>query len=160
MANTYTQLHIHIVFAVKYRDALINPCWETDLYKYITGIVQSQGHKVIQINGMPDHIHILIGLRPCQSLAHLMMSVKSRSANWINSTKQGKRRFIWQSGYGAFSVSRGDLGRVANYIRKQKIHHQRISFDDELISALKENEIEFNRKYLLVSPIDNQAKVD
>ncbi len=155
MPNSYSQIHIHVIFAVKYRAALIKPSWETDLYKYMTGIIQSHGHKVLQINGMPDHVHILIGLRPVQSLSDLIRSVKSRSTEWINLRQKGKPHFLWQSGYGAFSLSRGDVVRVTNYIRNQKIHHKRKSFLNEFISTLDECKIEYNRKYLLSSPVDN-----
>jgi putative transposase len=151
MANTYTQIHIHVVFAVKYRIALINPKWEGDLYRYITGIIQSQGHKVLQINGMPDHIHILIGMRPNQSLSELIRSTKSRSTEWINANHKEVAHFLWQKGYGAFSLSREDIPRVATYIRNQKKHHMNTSFDDEFIQLLNDCKIEFDEKFLLKS---------
>ena len=103
MPNTYTQIHIQFVFAVKYRQGLIKKEWKDDLYKYITGIIQNQGHKLLAINGVEDHIHILIGLRPKQSISDLMQDVKGGSSKWINDNKFTLGRFEWQEGYGAFS---------------------------------------------------------
>lgn len=106
MANTYTQIHIHIIIAVQNRQSLIREEWSSDLYKYITGIVQNHGHKVLQINGTPDHAHVLIGFRPTQSLSDLMKYVKQDSTKWINHNAYVNGRFSWQKGFGAFSHSR------------------------------------------------------
>lgn len=103
MANTYTQIHIHFVFVVKYRQGLISILWKNELYKYITGIVQNFGHKLDIINGMPDHVHMLVGLRPNQSISDLMKTLKQHSSKWINNQKLLKVRFEWQEGYAAFS---------------------------------------------------------
>ncbi len=111
MANTYTQIHLQIVFVVKYRDRVIHSSWKQRLYKYITGIVQNNGHKLITINGMPDHIHMLIGMRPTQSLSELMQDVKRCSSKWINESKLIQGKFAWQEGYGAFSYSKSE-GKV------------------------------------------------
>ena len=106
MPNTYTQIHIQFVFAVKYRAGMIDSSWKNELYKYITGIVQRNNHKLISINGMSDHIHILIGLRPTQSISDLMQDIKGNSSKWINEKPFVKRKFEWQEGFGAFSNSK------------------------------------------------------
>ena len=103
MANTYTQVHLQFVFAPKYRASLIHSNLENDLYKYITGIVQKNGHKMISVNGMPDHVHILVGFRATQTIADFMQDVKAGSSKWINDNKYCNGRFEWQTGYGAFS---------------------------------------------------------
>eukprot|EP01040_Poterioochromonas_malhamensis_P026087 gene26087-32712_t len=112
MANTYTQIHLQIVIAVKYRQSLIQPDWEGELHKCITSIVQSFGHKVIAINNMPDHLHLFIGFRPNQSLADLMRIVKNESTTWINDRQFTNAVFKWQEGYGAFSYSRSHVKAV------------------------------------------------
>lgn len=106
MPNTYTQVHIQFVFAVKYRDSCIHTSWKDELYKYITGIIQNNKHKLITINGMSDHIHILIGLRPTQSISDLIQDIKGNSSKWINEKKFVKGKFEWQEGYGAFSYGK------------------------------------------------------
>ena len=148
MANTYTRIHLHIIFVVKYRQQLISSSWEDELYKYITGIIQNHGHKVIQINGMPDHTHILIGHRPSQSLSELMQIVKGKSSEWINKKGFCKRRFSWQSGFAAFSVSASKIGKVATYIENQKKHHARKTVSSEYIQLLRENAVDFDEKYV------------
>src|SRR5690349_4500581 len=106
MPNTYTQIHIHAVFTVQNRESLIAKEWKIELYKYITGIIQNHNHKVIAINGMSDHIHILFGMRPNQSLSDLMQDVKASSSKWINEKRFVRGKFSWQEGYGAFSYSK------------------------------------------------------
>ncbi len=106
MANTYTQIHIQVVFAVQNRQSLIKNEWKDELYKYITGIIQNHNHKLLQINGMPDHIHILFGMRPKQSLSDLMKQVKQDSSKWINSKGFVNGKFSWQAGFGAFSYAK------------------------------------------------------
>src|SRR6187431_2256913 len=122
MANTYTQVHIQFVFAVKYRYGVIDLSWQEELYKYITGIVQNNNHKLIVINGMPDHIHILIGLRPNQSISELMQIIKTNSSKWINEKGFVKGRFEWQEGYGAFSYGKSQVNDVIEYINNQQMH--------------------------------------
>ncbi len=131
MANTYTQLHIQFVFAVKYRKGLIHPDWKNRLYQYITGIVQNNGHKMLQINGMPDHLHLFIGLKPTQAISTLIQNVKTESSKWINDNKFCKSPFAWQEGYGAFSYSKSHVQDVIRYIQNQEIHHKKESFLDE-----------------------------
>ncbi len=131
MANTYTQLYIHCVFAVKYRHAIIDPGWEERLHMYITGIVQNNGHKLIAINSAKDHLHLFIGLNPKQSFSDMMRLVKGDSSEFVNKQGFTKRKFNWQEGYGAFSNSRSQIDSVVNYIRNQKEHRSRKTFIDE-----------------------------
>ncbi len=148
MANTYTQIHLQFVFVVKYRAAVIHPSWKNELYKYISGIVQANKHKVIAINGMPDHIHLLIGLRPSQSISDLMQDVKGSSSKWINENGFTKNKFEWQEGYGAFSYSKSHLKRVIAYIENQEDHHTKKSFIEEYADFLNEFEIEYNERFI------------
>jgi len=148
MANTYTQIYIQVVCVVKSRHCLIKETWKTELYKYITGIVQNNSHKLLQINGVADHIHILIGLKPSQSLSELMKYVKQDSSKWINQNNFLKVKFSWQSGYGAFSYSKAQLPNVVKYIQDQEEHHKKKSFTDEYLDFLKEFEISYNKDYL------------
>lgn len=131
MANTYTQIHLQVILAVKHRATLIQPGWKDELYKYITGIVQAQDHKLLAINGMPDHLHIFFGMRPIQSLSDLMQHIKQDSSKWINQKNFVKEKFEWQQGYGAFSYSKSQASRVIAYVQNQEIHHQKITFLDE-----------------------------
>ena len=153
MANTFTQIHIQAVFAVQNRISLIGKDWKDELYKYITGLVQNQGHKVLQINGMPDHVHLLIGLRPTQALADLMQMVKEDSSKWINTKGFVKGKFSWQSGYGAFSYSKNQVPRVINYIQDQEKHHLKRSFLEEYEELLKIHKIEYDQRYIF-KPIE------
>ena len=148
MANTYTQIHLQIVFAVKYREALILPAWKERLYQYITGIIQHNEHKMLQINGMSDHIHLLIGMRPTQSVSSLVQNVKTESSKWINDNKFCPQHFAWQEGYGAFSYSKSHVPDVIRYIQNQEIHHQKESFFDEYLKLLKAFEVQFDEKYI------------
>jgi putative transposase len=148
MANTYTQIHIHFVFAVKYRLGLINPEWKEQLYKYITEITQSNNHKLLAINGMPDHIHILIGMRPTQSISDLMKEVKQSSSLWINEKKLSSIKFEWQEGYGAFSYSKSQIDNVIKYINNQEEHHKKKSFIEEYLEMLTKFEVEYDEKYV------------
>src|ERR1700712_246159 len=128
MANTYTQIHIQVIFAVKKRTGLIQKEWKDELYKYITGIIQTYGHKLLAINGMPDHLHAFFGMRPVQSLSDLMQDIKGSSSKWINEGKLIKERFEWQEGYGAFSYSKSQATRVIQYVQNQEEHHRKMSF--------------------------------
>ena len=150
MANTYTQIHLQLVFAVKYRASLISIDWEDELYKYITCIIQNKKHKLLQINGMPDHIHILIGYRPSEALPALIADVKSQSTKWINEHKLVKGKFQWQDGYGAFSYRKSDIPSIIEYIKKQKEHHynHQLTFREEYLQILKEFEIDYNEDYI------------
>ena len=149
MANTYTQIHIQTVFAVQNRQSLINKEWKDELYKYITGIIQNHNHKVLQINGMPDHIHILFGMRPTQSLSDLMKQVKQDSSKWINKKGFVNGKFSWQAGYGAFSYAKSEISNVIHYIKNQEVHHKSVSFQDEYLQLLNEFNIEFDERFIL-----------
>ena len=148
MANTYTQIHLQVVFAVQNRLSSIQPSWKDSLYKYITAIVQNNNHKVVIINGMPDHIHLLIGMRPVQSLSELMKQVKGDSSSWINKTNLVQNRFSWQEGFGAFSYSKNQLPRVIDYIKYQEDHHHKKSFRSEYLTMLDEAEVEYDTQYI------------
>lgn len=153
MANTYTQIHIHAVFAVQNRVSLITQKWEQELYKYIMGIVTNQGHKLLSINGMPDHIHILFGMRPIQSLSDLMQDIKGDSSKWINKKGLVMGKFAWQEGYGAFSYSKSQLPDVINYIERQKEHHRKKTFREEYLEFLEKFEVDYDEKYIF-KPIE------
>lgn len=153
MPNTYTQIHIQFVFAVKYRNGAINASWKDELYMYITGIVQHHNHKLIVINGMSDHIHILIGMRPSQSVSDLMQDIKASSSKWINGKNFLKSRFEWQEGYGAFSYGASQVNDVIQYINNQERHHAKKTFREEYIDFLKKFNVEYDEKYILQDPI-------
>ncbi len=148
MPNTYTQLHIQFVFAVKYRASCIHISWKDELYKYITGIIQNNKHKLIAINGMPDHIHILIGLRPGQSISDLMQDIKGNSSKWINEKRFISGKFEWQEGYGAFSYGKSQLKNVIKYIENQESHHQKKTFVEEYLDFLQKFEVDYDEKYI------------
>lgn len=152
MANTYTQLHIQFVFAVKYRAALIHKSWKDELHKYITGIFQANGHKMLQINSMPDHIHILIGMSPTQPVSSIIQKVKTESSKWVKERKFCVFPFAWQEGYGAFSYSKSHVPDVIRYIQNQEIHHQREKFLDEYKHFLKVFDIEYDERYIFKEP--------
>lgn len=148
MAHTYTQIYHHIIFAVKGRLNLISPNWEVQLHKYITGVITSKNQKLMIINGMPDHIHLLIGMNPDCRLSDLVRNIKSNSSRWINERRFVRGKFEWQSGYSAFSVCQHHIRVVINYIEMQKSHHERKMFSEEFIELLKENEIDYRPEYL------------
>ena len=153
MSNTFSQIHIQCVFAVKYRQSLIEEPWKIELEKYITSIVQNGGHKMIAINSLPDHIHMFFGLRPSQSISDMMETVKGDTSKWINRKRLTRGKFNWQEGYGAFSYSRSQVPIVAQYVYDQQEHHKKISFLDEYRGLLKEFEIEFDDRYIFKVPI-------
>lgn len=148
MANTYTQIYIQTVFAVENRGCLIQKEWKDELYKYITGIVKNNDHKLIAINGMPDHVHIFIGIKPDQSISDLLQDIKGASSKWINEKGFVKGKFKWQSGFGAFSYSQSHIDTVVKYIQQQEEHHKRKTFKEEYVALLKAFQIEHNEKYL------------
>jgi REP element-mobilizing transposase RayT len=148
MANTYTQIHLHVVFAVKYRRGVIQSDWQEQLYRYITGIVQGCGHKVLAINGMQDHVHLFFGMRPTQALSELMKQVKGGSAKWINENHLVLGRFAWQEGYGAFSYSRSQKEAVIMYINQQKEHHKTRTFREEYQEMLRKFEVDYQEQFV------------
>jgi putative transposase len=154
MANTYTQIHLHLIFAVKYRTGVVQNTWKEELYKYITGIVQQNKHKLILINGMPDHIHLLVGFRPNQSIADLLQDIKANSSKWINEKGFVKGRFEWQEGYGAFSYGKSQIKDVIKYIENQEEHHKKKTFREEYITFLDAFEVEYDEKYIFKELLD------
>lgn len=148
MANTYTQIYIQIVFAVKNREALIQKEWKERLHAYITGIVQSDGHKMLGINSMPDHIHLFIGYKPTPSIPDLVEEIKTSSNRFVKENRLSKFQFAWQKGYGAFSYSRSQIPDVARYIETQELHHSKKIFREEYLEMLRKFEVEFDEKYL------------
>ncbi len=148
MANTYTQIHIHVIFAVQNRTSLISPNWEEELCQYITGIVTNQGHKLLAINGMPDHVHVLIGIRPTQSLSELMQDIKGGASKWINEKKLVLGKFKWQEGFGGLSYSKSQLDTVIKYIQNQEEHHKKRTFLEEYRAFLKLFEVDFDERYI------------
>ncbi|HRP89682.1 MAG TPA: IS200/IS605 family transposase [Edaphocola sp.] len=148
MSGTFSQIYIQIVFAVKGRQSLIHTSWEEELYKYITGIIRNKGQKLLAINGMPDHIHILIGMKPSCCLSDLVREVKKSSNEFIKEKGFVKHKFTWQEGYGAFSYSHSALDNVISYIEKQKQHHTTKTFKQEYIEFLEKFNIEYQNEYL------------
>lgn len=148
MANTFTQLHIQLIFAIQNRTSLIDKFWKDRLYAYMTGIIQNNGHKLLIINGMPDHVHILIGFRTTQALSELVQVVKRDSSKWINENKLVRGKFSWQEGFGAFSYSHSHLQNVIEYIKNQEEHHRELTFLEEYKTFLEKFEIEFDEKYI------------
>ena len=148
MANTYSQIYIQTVFAVDGRLSLIRPEFKEELYKYITGIVRNHRQKLIAINGMSDHVHILIGLKPATALADLVRDIKADSSDFINRKKWVRGRFCGQEGYGAFSYGHSQLGTIVRYIQNQEQHHRRRTFKDEYMTWLRKFEVPFDERYI------------
>lgn len=148
MADTYSQIYVQIVFAVKVRQNLISKKWKDEIYKYITGIITNQKQKLIAINGMPDHIHILVGIKPNISLSDLVRDIKSNSSKFINEQKWINGKFEWQTGFGAFSYGHSQLTPVIKYIENQEEHHKTKTFKEEYITFLKLFNIDFKNEYI------------
>ncbi|HZK07662.1 MAG TPA: IS200/IS605 family transposase [Bacteroidales bacterium] len=158
MSGTFSQIYIQVVFAVKGRESLINVSWEEELYKYISGIVKNKGQKMLAINGMPDHIHFFIGMKPSCCLSDLVREIKKSSNEFIKEKRFVRFKFQWQEGYGAFSYSHSNLDAVINYIAKQKQHHKKKTFKEEYVEFLKRFQIEFKDEYLF-EWIDDEPEV-
>jgi putative transposase len=148
MANTYTQLYVHVVFAVKGRASLISKSWKEKLYQYITGIITNKNQKLMAINGMPDHLHLLIGLKPDCKLSDLIRDIKANSSKWINEHKWVAGKFECQTGFGAFTVGQSQIQHVVKYILNQEEHHKTKTFRDEFIGFLTAYQIEFTPEYV------------
>ena len=149
MGNTYTQIHIQVVFAVKNRNALIAKEWRERLYKYMCAIINDQGHTTLAIGGTENHIHLLFGFCPAQSLSSLILRIKRETSEWINKEGLTKSLFRWQNGYGASSYSKSQLPYVIRYILNQEKHHAKRTFREEYLDCMKKNGIEYDEKYLL-----------
>lgn len=148
MPGTFSQIYIHCIFAVKNRAPYLKKEFREEVFKYISGIITNKGHKAIIVNGMYDHIHLLIGLKPSNSLSELIRDVKNNSSNFINKNNWLTQKFKWQEGYGAFSCSHSQLGAVYDYILNQEMHHQKRSFKEENNELMNKNDIEYELKYL------------
>lgn len=148
MANTYTRLYVHIVFAVRRRARLIPESHKVDIHKYLTGIIRNHGCKLITVNSVPDHIHILIGLHPAVPLSDLVREIKSETSRLINEHGWVPGRFQWQEGFGAFTCGHGELSRVIRYIENQEAHHRRRSFREEFVAFLDASQIEYDERFL------------
>ena len=154
MANTYTQIYIQVVFAVQDRMCLIRPENKDELEKYMTGIVTKNGQKLIAINSMPDHVHVLVGLKPSMALSDLVGDIKTGSTNHINEQRWVKGRFSWQEGFGAFSYSHSQLTTVIRYIQNQERHHSRKSFREEYLELLRKFEVPYDERFVF-KPVDD-----
>jgi putative transposase len=148
MANTYTQIYLHIVFAVEGRQNIIPSQHNDELQKYITGIVAGQNQKLIAINNMPDHLHMLVALQPDIALSDLVRDVKANSSRFINEKHWMMGRFSWQAGFGAFSHSRSQLSAVIRYIENQQKHHAKKSFREEYTALLEKFDVQYDPKYV------------
>lgn len=148
MPNTYTQVYVHFVFAVKYRRAVISSEWKEEMHRYITGIVQNNKHKMLAINSVSDHLHMLVGLHTEQSLSELMKQVKGDSSEFINKKKFTKVKFHWQLGYGAFSNSKSQIDKVVKYINNQEKHHSKKTFLEEYLELLNKYNVDYDERYI------------
>ncbi|HRI84275.1 MAG TPA: IS200/IS605 family transposase [Ignavibacteria bacterium] len=148
MAGTFSQIYIQIVFAVKCRQNLIQKEWKEELNKYISGIITGKEQKSIIVNGMPDHIHVFVGLKPSMRISDLVRDIKNNSTNFINENGFLNRKFSWQNGYGAFSYSQSHIKNVYNYILNQEKHHMKKTFREEYFEFLEKFEVDHNEKYL------------
>ena len=148
MANTYTQIYIHIVFAVQGRHNLLPKRHLEELYKYITGILHRREQKLLAIGGMPDHIHVFIGLNPKDALSDVVRDLKAGSSKFINDQNWVPGKFRWQEGYGAFSYARTRINQVCQYILNQEQHHSRRSFKEEYLDILRKFAVEYDEQYL------------
>ncbi len=148
MAGTYSQIYLQVVFAVKGRENLIAQSWKDELHKYMAGIIKEKEQKPIIINGMPDHIHAFIGLKPSMRISDLVRDIKNNSSKFINEKGFVRGKFSWQEGYGVFSYSHSHIDRVYNYILNQEEHHRKKTFKDEYLELLKRFDIEFKEEYV------------
>ncbi|HUW93336.1 MAG TPA: IS200/IS605 family transposase [Bacteroidales bacterium] len=148
MAGTFSQIYIHVVFAVSGRRNMISEKWRDEVYKYIAGLIRNKEQKPIIVGGSSDHIHVLIGIRPGILISDLVRDIKNNSSKFINQHRLGLDKFTWQEGYGVFSVSHSFVGRVYEYILSQPEHHKRKSFKEEYLEMLRLNEIKYEDKYL------------
>ena len=157
MADTYTQLYTHIIFAVKGRQRLIPKQHKEALHQYITHIITNKKQTVIRINSMPDHIHILVGMTPDMALSDLVRDIKANSSKFINKKEWVTGRFEWQTGFGAFSYSHSQLDDVVRYIKNQEAHYSRLTFREEYLSFLKRFNVDYNPKYVFDPDDDSET---
>ena len=148
MAGTYSQIYIQVVFAVKGRENLIGSEWKEELHKYIAGIIRGKEQKSIIVNGMPDHLHVFIGLKPSVAVSDLVRDIKNNSTNFVNERNLAKGRFCWQEGFGAFSYGHSQIERVYSYILNQEEHHKKRYFKEEYLELLKRFDVKFEERHL------------
>jgi putative transposase len=148
MAGTFSQIYIQYVFAVKGRENCLQKPWREDVIKYIGGIIKGKNQKSIIVNGVADHVHVFVGLKPSMNISDLVRDIKNNSSNFINDQQFIKGKFSWQEGYGAFSYAHSQIDNVYQYILNQEEHHRKKTFKKEYIDFLQKFEIEFNEKYL------------
>jgi len=154
MANTYTQIYVHFVYAVKYRGCFIAPSWQQELYAYIIGVIEKRRHKVYAIGGMRDHIHIFVSMSPTQAISDLAQETKRASSLWIKERRLIDGNFAWQEGFGAFTYSKSQVDAVVNYINHQKEHHLGKTFNEEYLEFLDLFGVEYDERYVLKTPED------
>ncbi len=148
MAGTYTKLFYHLVFSTKHRSGFITPAIEVELHKYIAGIVRGLEGSCVEINGMPDHVHLLAILPPKIAVSDALREIKANSSKWVHETKPDLAKFGWQDGYAAFTVSRSAVEPVREYIRDQKLHHRERDYKAELLGLLARHEVEYDERYI------------
>jgi len=148
MANTFSKIYIQYIFAVKGRENLLNQAWRQEVFKYMAGIIKGKGQKPIIVNGMGDHVHVFVGIKPVMRISDLVRDIKNNSANYINENKLVRGKFSWQEGYGVCSYGHSQIGRVYKYIENQEFHHSKKTFKDEYLDFLQKFEIEHEGKYL------------
>jgi REP element-mobilizing transposase RayT len=152
MANNYFQIPIQFIFAPKLRSALLLDPWREQFHKYVTGIVQNNGHKLLQVNSLPDHVHLFISMHPAQSCSDLMKKVKGSSSHWINENGFLTEKFNWQSGFGAFSYGKSQIAGVVRYIQNQQLHHRKETFLEEYKKFLHCFGIEYDSRFIFHEP--------
>lgn len=148
MSGTFSQLYVQVVFAVKGRENLIRREYREALHEYMAGIIKGKGQKPIIVNGVGDHVHLFVGLKPSISISDLVRDVKNNSSNFINSKKMVAGKFSWQEGFGAFSYGQSQVESVFNYISNQEVHHQKKKFREEYLDMLNKFKVQYDEKYL------------
>jgi len=148
MANTYSQIYVHVVFTVQGRQSLLSAEWRAEVFKYITGIVRNRGQKLLAINAMADHVHVFLGMTPSIALSDLVRDVKAGSSGFINEKRWVRGKFQWQEGFGAFSHSHSEIDTVVRYIRNQQEHHRKKTFKEEYVEMLKSFAVEYDDRYV------------
>ena len=148
MANTYHQIYMHTVFAVKYRKAIIDKSWQQELFSIIGNLINESNSKTIIVNGVEDHVHCFFGMKPSVSVSEVMKNVKAKSSKYINDRYLTKSRFEWQKGYGVFSYSQSQVSTVYNYIKNQEAHHRKQSFSAEYVELLRKFNVSYDEKYI------------
>lgn len=148
MANTYHQIYLQTVFAVKYRNAMIEKTWQKDLFGVIGNLINETGCKTMIVNGVEDHVHCFFGLKPTVAVSELMKTVKAKSSKYINDHSLTPERFEWQEGYGVFSYSQSQIDAVYKYIQNQEEHHKKYTFREEYVDFLEKFKISYDEKYI------------